>query len=313
MLPPVLIAFDFPSQRIDTLEAATGKLVVAVDHAARQALSPALAGEIRAVVTNGTHGLSAADMALLPNLEMIAVIGAGCEQVDLAAARARGIVVTNGAGANASSVADHAWALLMGVARALPAMDAGVRRGEWQTLRQLRPTVAGRRLGIFGLGAIGLEVAQRAAGGFRMSVAYHNRRPRADCPYHYCASLTDLAARSDFLLVAAPGGAETRHVVNAAVLDALGPDGFLINVGRGSVIDTQALIDALATHRIAGAALDVFEDEPDFPPALRQHDNIVMTPHTAGLSPEADAATMRLLLDNLHAYFDGRPVLTPVA
>ncbi len=312
MLPPLLIAVEYPSDRVARLQEAASKVVVATTPSARATLPNSVAREIRAVVTNGSFGLSGDDMARLPNLEMIAVIGAGYERVDLPAARARGIVVTNGAGANADTVADHAWALLLGAVRALPRLDAGVRQGGWGGLRQLRPTVFGGRMGIFGMGAIGTEIARRAADGFKMSVAYHNRHPRENCTYRYCASLVELANASDFLVVAAPGGAATRHAVNEAVLDALGSHGYLVNVGRGTVVDSSALVEALKSGRIAGAGLDVFDGEPDFAPDLRQLDNVVLTPHIAGLSPYADAAMLQLLLANITAHFTGQPVLTPI-
>jgi lactate dehydrogenase-like 2-hydroxyacid dehydrogenase len=234
-------------------------------------------------------------------MEIICAMGAGFEKVDLAAAQARGIVVTNGAGTNDASVADHAMALLMSIARGIPQADAAVRRGEWAQSRQPRPMISGKKLGILGLGNIGRQIAQRAENGFNMPVSYHNRK-----------TPEELATWADFIVVATPGGAATRHLVNASVLAALGSNGFLINISRGSVVDTSALINALQHKHIAGAALDVLEGEPDVPAEIAILTNIILTPHIAGRSPEAVAATAQLVLQNLTAHFAGQPVLTPV-
>lgn len=201
-------------------------------------------------------------------------------------------------------------ALLLGAARHLPQADAWVRQGHWNGF--MGPQVSGKRLGIVGLGTIGLEIARRGANGFGMTVGYYNRRPRPESGYTYHDSPLALAEASDFLVVATPGGTDTRHLVNAAVLDALGPQGYLVNIARGSVVDTEALIAALAERRIAGAGLDVVEGEPVVPPALLKLDNVVLTPHSAGRSPEAVSATVALFLENATAHFAGKPVLTPV-
>lgn len=263
-----------------------------------------------AVLTRGPLGLTEEEIAALPNLKIICVIGAGYEQVDLQAARHRGIVVTNGAGVNASSVADHAMALLLALVRDIPHSDAALRRGEWP--RVARPSLAGKRLGVLGLGAVGMAIAKRAALGFDMSISYHNRRVRNDVPYTFCATPTELARVSDFLIVATPGGLDTRQLINKQTLDALGPKGFLVNVARASVVATADLISALEHRRIAGAALDVFDHEPEVPQALENLPNVVLTPHVAGLSPEATRAMVELVGQNLTAFFSGKPVLTPV-
>ncbi|XCY76799.1 2-hydroxyacid dehydrogenase [Pseudomonas sp. CBR-F] len=268
-------------------------------------------GQIQAVLTRGPLGLYAEEIAALPLLEIICVIGAGYEHVDLQAASNRGIVVTNGAGVNAPSVADHAMALLLCLVRDIPRADAAVRRSEWPKI--MRPSLAGKQLGILGLGAVGLEIAKRAALGFGMEVSYHNRQPREDVDYTYCATAVELARASDFLILATPGGASTRHLIDRQALDALGPNGFLVNIGRGSVVVTADLITALEQRRIGGAALDVFDDEPNVPDALKRLSNTVLTPHVAGLSPEAAHDTVQRVADNLLEYFAGRPVLTPVA
>lgn len=265
--------------------------------------------EIQAVVTRGPLGLFAEEMDALPNLRIICVSGAGYEKVDVAAAQARGIVVTNGAGVNASTVADHAMALLLAVMRDIPQADASVRRSEWR--KAMCPSLAGKRLGILGLGAVGLAIARRAA-AFDMSIAYHNRRARSDVDYVWYPSVRELAAASDVLILATPGGVNTRHLVDDEVLQALGPQGYLVNIARASVVDTQELLGALREGRIAGAALDVFDDEPNVPDAFKNLANVVLTPHVAGLSPEASHDSVQLVRNNLLAFFAGQPVLTPV-
>jgi lactate dehydrogenase-like 2-hydroxyacid dehydrogenase len=272
---------------------------------------------VRAVLTNGRGGLSGAEMALLPKLEIVCTTGAGHEAVDLDAARRRGIAVSHCPGTNAPAVADSAMMLLLATARHLLQAERFVRAGGWQDQWRVdTPTVCGKRLGILGLGNIGTRIAHRAAHGFDMAVGYHNRNAVAVSPYRYFGSLTELATWADFLIVAAPGGAGTRHLVDAEVLAALGPKGYLVNVGRGTIVDTPALIDALRSKRIAGAGLDVLEGEPATPthlPELLQFDNVVVTPHCAGRAPESRAAATALLLDNLNAHFAGKPLPSPVS
>lgn len=307
---PLLILIDSVHDFVPAIEARGFRCILAATAAARAQAIRDHADEIRVVLTRGATGFHAHEMAALPKLELICSLGVGYENIDVAAARARGVHVTHGPGANATSVADHAMALLLGAARRLPQADAWVRRGHWSGF--MGPQVSGKRLGILGLGTIGLEIARRGALGFGMTVGYYSRRVRPDCGYAFHDSPRALAEASDFLVVATPGGAGTRHLVDAAVLDALGPQGYLVNIARGSVVDTEALIAALAGRRIAGAGLDVVEGEPALPPALFGLDNVVLTPHSAGRSPEAVAATVALFLDNASAHFAGRPLLTPV-
>lgn len=287
------------------------ELILAPTQALRAQAIAEHGARINAVLTRGPLGLFANEMAALPKLEIICVIGAGYEKVDLHAAAQRGIVVTNGAGANAAPVADHAMALLLSLVRDIPRADASVRRGEWRKLT--RPSLGGKRLGILGMGAVGQAIAQRAALGFGMTVSYHNRRPRTDIDYHYCATTTELALASDYLIIATPGGASTDGLIDRQTLEALGPQGFLVNIARASVVVTADLVAALQQGRLAGAALDVFDDEPNVPDVLKGLDNVVLTPHVAGLSPEASEATVALVAENLLAYFSGKPVLTPIA
>ena len=272
---------------------------------------------VRAVLTNGRGGLSGDEMALLPNLEIVCAGSAGYEAVDLDAARRRGIVVAHCPNANAPAVADSAMMLLMATTRHLLQADRFVRAGGWQDQWRVdTPTITGKRLGILGLGTIGSRIAQRAARGFDMEIGYHNRAAVAGSPYRYFDSLIELATWADFLICAAPGGVGTRHLVNTDVLTALGPHGYLVNIGRGTVVDTAALIEALQSQRIAGAGLDVLEGEPAVPPLLPellQFDNVVVTPHVSGRAPEARAAATALVLANLNAYFAGKPLPSPVA
>jgi D-3-phosphoglycerate dehydrogenase len=266
---------------------------------------------VRAVVTNGSTGLSAADMARLPALEIICCFGAGYENVDLAAARQRGIAITYAPGMNDATVADHALALMLALARDLVARDRAIRQGQWKTARAASATLSGSRLGLIGLGRIGRKIAKRAA-GFDMGIAYYSRTAKEDVSWAYRSSAVELARDSDFLVAACPGGPETRHLVDRAVLAALGSNGFLVNIARGSVVDTAALIEALGAGTIAGAGLDVVEGEPELPAALLAAPNVVLTPHMAGRSPAAVQAQLDALMGNLDAQFSGAPLLTPV-
>ena len=276
-----------------------------------QHLASPEAGRIRAVQTNGSYGLKRHPMDALPALEIIAVVGAGFEGVDLDAARERGIVVTYGAGLNASAVAEQAWALLLAVVHEIPHRDRGLRDGLWAEIRSSLPNVTGRKLGIFGLGNIGKAMARRGI-GFEMEVGYASRTRQPDVPYRYFDRLVDLAEWCDVLMVAAPGGPATRHAVNAEALTALGPKGYLVNIARGTIVDSVALGEALRAGHIAGAGLDVFEGEPTRSPALVDAPNIVWSPHIGGHSPDAIHAMVRKLRANLDAHFAGQPVLTPV-
>jgi lactate dehydrogenase-like 2-hydroxyacid dehydrogenase len=271
---------------------------------------------VRAVLTNGRGGLSAAEMDLLPNLEIVCAVGAGYEAVDLDKARSRGIAVANSPDTNAAAVADSAMMLLMAASRHLIQADRFVRAGGWQDQWALNSsTISGKRLGIVGMGKIGGRIAHRAARGFDMEVGYHNRNPVADSPHRFFAKLVELATWADFLVSAAPGGAATRHLINAEVLTALGPKGYVVNVGRGTIVDTAALIDALREKRIAGAGLDVLEGEPGTPlrlSELLEFENVVITPHIAGRAPEGRAAATALIVDNLNAHFARKPLLSPV-
>lgn len=268
-------------------------------------LDQGVRAQVRLVVTNGSVGLSADDMAALPALRWVLCTGVGHENVDLGAAQARGVLVSNTPGANARTVADHAMALLLAISRDLLRLDQGVRAGRWEDLRQPRPAPHERTLGLLGFGQIGQAIATRAL-GFDMRVLYHARAPRPFRGAEHVADLSAMAARADYLVVACPGGAQTRHLVDAALLRALGPQGFLVNIGRGSVVDSAALIAALEDGVIAGAALDVFEGEPLVPPRLHALPNVILTPHLAGRSPQAQAAQLSALENHIAACMQGK-------
>lgn len=308
----LLVLIPFSAPELARLQAAFA-VTYAPTPEQRAAVIAAEGSKFRAVLTHGTAGLTAAEMDALPKLEMIACYGVGYDRIDVAAAIARNVIITHGPGTNTISVADHTMGLMLAVIRAIAVSDHEVRAGAWhEARREAARELTGMRLGLIGFGAIAREVARRCNAGFAMSVGYHSRRRAADTDYTYYDSVLALAEASDVLVVAAPGGAQTRHMVNAAVLTALGPEGYLVNIARGSLVDTDALIAALNEHRIAGAALDVVDGEPAVPPALLTAPNLVITPHSAGRSPNAVDNMTRLALKNLDAHFSGRPVLTPV-
>lgn len=298
-----------------------GHTLVCLDDLGSRAAVVEHGGAARIVITNGEGGLKAPELASLPHIELICAIGVGFEGIDLAAARSRGILASNGRGTNDTAVADHALGLMLAVAGGIVAADAMVRAGDWRlfasggsaySFMPRRRGLSGKRLGIVGLGSIGTKIANRAHLGFEMPVAYFGRQAKPESPFRYIDSVNELAAWSDFLVVAAPGGAATRHLVDAAVLDALGPDGFLVNIGRGSIVDTAALIAALRAEAILGAALDVVEGEPAVPGELLALDNVVLTPHMAGRGPEPVRIMAGLLMDNIRAFLAGDPLLTPI-
>ena len=321
MKPDLLVVTDLPQWSLDGLRDGF-EIYHAPDTTARDRLvAEGDLARFRAFLTNGSVGFAGLPIAALTNLEIISVSGAGYDQVDLEVARARGIAVTNGPSTNDTTATDHAFALLFAAARGVAETDRAIRRGDWATsdrpggwdgLRAPRPLVTGKRLGIVGLGNIGRQIARRAEAGFDMSIAYHNRRPLSDVAYAYHSDARSLATASDYLVLTCPGGRDTLHMINKSILEALGPDGILINVSRGSVVDTGALIEALCNRTIAGAALDVFETEPYVPDDLLAAPNLVVTPHLAGRAPEAIHAFMKLVRANLDAHFAGQPLLTPI-
>ena len=268
--------------------------------------------EVGLLATSVRRGCDAAMITALPKLRAISSWGVGYDTLDVEAAHARGIQVANTPDVLDDCVADLAWGLLIAAARRIPAADRYVRAGAWVDLGgfPLTTRVSGKRLGILGLGRIGTAIARRGQ-GFDMQIRYHGRSPK-DVPYGFEASLVALAEWSDFLVVACGGGAETRHLVSAEVLAALGPRGILVNIGRGSVVDQDALIAALAAGTLGGAGLDVLQGEPGAPAALCGRDNVVISPHVGSATLETREAMEQLVVDNLHAFTREGRMLTPI-
>ncbi|SIT39642.1 putative 2-hydroxyacid dehydrogenase [Paraburkholderia ribeironis] len=310
MKPSLLVLIHLDDTSRARIEGAFD-VIYAPDAAQRDAAISAHGATIRTVLTNGTTGLSAAEIDQMPQLELISALGAGYENLAVDHARSRAIALANGAGTNDHCVADHAFALLLAIVRDVPQLDQATRAGVWRDALPLQPNVSNKRLGIVGLGNIGEKVARRGA-GFDMEIGYHNRKPREDSPLRYFDSMQGLAQWCDFLVVTTPGGAGTRHLIGETVLAALGAQGFVVNVSRGSVVDTAALARALCSGTIAGAALDVYEGEPQPPEALLALRNVVLTPHVGGRSPEAITASVDNFLRNATRHFAGEPVLTPI-
>ena len=278
------------------------------DPAAFAALAPRLLG----LAASGESKVPGTLMAQLPALKVVSVFGVGYDGVDITAARERGVAVTHTPGVLSDDVADLALALMLAVARGLPRADQHVRQGRWpQGGLPLGRKVSGSRLGIVGLGRIGLAIAQRAA-AFGMPIAYTARSERPGSGFAYFSSVRALAAEVDFLVVITPGGDGTRHLIDAEVLQALGPTGYLINVARGSVVDEAALVAALSAGTIAGAGLDVFANEPHVPEALWTLPNVVLTPHMASATVQTRQAMADLALANMVAGVSGEPVHTMV-
>lgn len=271
------------------------------------------ASDARGLVSFGSTGCPAAVMDALPHLEIIGLFSVGYDKVDIDHARAKGIRVTNTPDVLTDDVADLAVGLLYATVRNIPANDRMVRAGDWEKGRKpaLCGRVTGSRIGILGLGRIGRAIAKRlepVAG----EILYHNRREAADAPWRYVPDPLDFARQSDVILVATSGGPEAAGLVDAAMLDALGPQGVIVNISRGSVIDEAALIDALATGRIAGAGLDVFAHEPHVPPALKAMDHVVLQPHQGSATVHTRTAMADLVVANLEAWFAGKTLPTPV-
>jgi lactate dehydrogenase-like 2-hydroxyacid dehydrogenase len=282
------------------------------DGAERDAFLAARAADVRFMQASGGSIVSAATIAALPKLEIIASNGVGYDGIDVAAASARGVVVTNTPDVLNDCVADTTFGLILGVMRKLPQADRFVREGAWLKGGQaLTTSVHHKKLGIIGFGRIGKTIAKRA-GGFDMEVAYHGRTKQPDVAFRYFDKLVDLADWCDVLVVITPGGAATRRLVNADVLKALGKNGYLVNVARGSVVDEAALLAALQNGTIAGAGLDVFEDEPRVPSAFFALENVALAPHVGSATVETRKAMGDLTVDNLLAHLEGRPKLTPV-
>lgn len=269
---------------------------------------------IRAIATRGELGASRELIEACPNLEIISVYGVGYDAVNLEAARERSIRVTNTPDVLTADVADLGVAMMLCLSRGLIGAERWVRDGSWAAkgLYPLQTKVSGKRVGILGLGRIGFEVAKRLQ-GFDMKIAYSSRSPKPDAAgWTFIADPAALAAQSDFLFVTLAASPATRHIVDAAVIDALGPAGMLINISRASNVDERALLAALETGRLGSAALDVFEGEPALDPRFLDLQNVLLQPHHASGTVETRKAMGQLLRDNLIAHFAGQPLLTPV-
>jgi lactate dehydrogenase-like 2-hydroxyacid dehydrogenase len=270
-------------------------------------------GEITAVVTSGRSGVDAELMAALPNLGAVVNFGVGYDTTDVDAAASRGVAVSNTPDVLTDCVADTAVGLTIDTLRQFSAADRYVRAGRWPVDGNypLTRQVSNTRVGIIGLGRIGSAIAKRLS-AFGCTISYHNRHAVEDSPYLYVGSAVDLARGVDILVVAAAGGAGTQKLVSREVIDALGADGYLINIARGSVVDEEALVSALTDGRLAGAGLDVFEDEPQVPEALMTMDNVVVLPHVASGTVETRAAMEELTLRNLNSFLETGQLVTPV-
>lgn len=277
-----------------------------------EGLLRAHAHEIVGIVVSVNYPVSHALIEALPNLEIICRFGVGIDNIDLVAAAQRGIAVTNTPDVVSADTADTAMALILALLRRVVEADLFVRVGKWGSGKfPLGASLTEKRLGIVGLGRVGQALARRA-GAFDMAISYHGPREKPDQPYGFYKDLAEMARESDILALCCPGGPETQRIVGREVLQALGPKGFLVNVARGSIVDEAALVEALENKKIAGAGLDVFEDEPNIPAPLLRLDNVVLLPHIGTATLETRTKMGYLVLDNLFSYFEGRPLRTPV-
>lgn len=268
---------------------------------------------VTAIVDSGPPGVDAELMYALPNLGAIVHYGDGYDTVDIDTARTLGIGVSNTPDVLNDSVADTAVGLVLATIRQLCTADRYVRAGRWPVSGKFPATreMSGARVGILGLGRIGSAIAVRLA-PFNCAIGYHNRHRVPGSPYRYAASPLELAESVDVLVVATPGGNGTEKIVGRAVLEALGPEGYLINIARGSVVDEEALVELLVGGRLAGAGLDVFANEPNVPKELCELDNVVLLPHIGGVTERGSSAMSELVLRNLDEYFTHQTLATPV-
>ena len=311
--PELLLVGPYPEWDMVELEAhyTVHKLYEASD---RDAFIRSHADKIRAIATRGELGASAELIAALPKLEIISVYGVGFDAVNLEAASARGIRVTNTPDVLTKDVADLGIAMMLAQARGVIGGETWVRSCDWakKGLYPLKSRVHGKRASVLGLGRIGYEVAKRLA-GFDMDIAYSDTGEKDFAgDWTFVADPVELAARSDFLFVTLAASAETRHIVGRKVIEALGPEGMLINISRASNIDEAALLDALESKALGSAALDVFEGEPNLNPRFLTLDNVLLQPHMASGTVETRKAMGQLVFDNLSAHFAGKPLPTPV-
>jgi lactate dehydrogenase-like 2-hydroxyacid dehydrogenase len=308
--PAILLLSDAPTAVLDALEP-IGPVTQADQPADREAFFGRAHAEVRVVVTTGHAGLRAHEIDLLPALELVCSQGVGYENIAVAHARSRGVAVAHAPGVNSDSVADHALALTLASLRRIVPNHLASLQGRGRHALPRPGQLQGRRVGLFGLGNIGERIARRLS-GFDAQVGYLARSRRADVAYRHFGSLLELARWSEVLILAAPGGPQTRHAVTLEVLEALGPNGTLVNVARASLVDEQALATALERRLIAGCALDVWEGEPRAPARFGDDPRVVLSPHVGGQSPEATANLVERLVDNLQGHLSGRGVVSPV-
>lgn len=268
--------------------------------------------DVVAIVSNFATPVRRGLIEALPNLEIVAQYAVGYDNIDLEAAKERGIAVTNTPDVLTDDTADTAVSLLLALSRRICEADMFVRVGKWSSGSfPLGTTPKGKTVGIVGLGRIGRAIAKRLV-AFDMRVVYHGRKQKAELAWPFYKDLEKMAAESDYLVLACSGGPETHHIINAKVLEALGPKGYLINIARGSVVDEDALVDALVHKRIAGAGLDVYAREPHVPDALKTMDNVVLLPHIASATLETRTIMGEIVLANLEAHFSGKALITRV-
>ena len=276
----------------------------------RAALLAEIAPRVRAIATSGGAGADAALIDALPRLEIISCFGVGVDAIDTAHCQAKGVIVTNTPDVLTDEVADLAIGLTLATLRRLPQGDAFVRSGQWPTGKfPLADKLGGKVMGILGFGRIGQAIGKRAE-ACGVTVVYSGPRAKAGLPQLYYADLAAMARDSDILMIACPGGPETERLVNAEVLAALGPKGYVVNIARGSVVDEPALVDALVQGRLKGAGLDVFANEPQVPEALFKLDNVVLQPHVGSATHQTREAMGDLVVRNLAAHFVGQPLPT---
>lgn len=311
MKPEILVIGALPPSCATALDEAfvTHRLAEAPDP---EAFLDRIGPRVRGVAT--FRGIDAGLMARLPALEIVSSFGVGYDKVDVEAARARRVRVTNTPDVLNDAVAEMTVCVMLALARKLRVAEDYVRTGRWEREGSfpLTAQLAGSRAGIFGLGRIGKEIARRLV-AMKVDVAYHGRREQPGETYRYFASLREMAAQVDWLVAIAPATPETIRIVDREVLEALGPEGAFVNLGRGSLVDETALIEALEARMLGGAALDVFADEPRVPERLTRMDNVVLTPHVGSATHRTRHAMGDLLVRNLKAHFSGAPLVSPVA
>lgn len=314
----ILMTVPLPSLVIDALEKkfTLHKLWEADD---TDAFIAGVSGDVRAIVTavpilaEGKHVQVDGDlMGRFPKLELVANLGVGYDNIDANWAAGNGIAITNTPDVLTEETADTAFGLILNAVREFSAAERYLRAGKWlEKPFRLTGSLRDKTLGILGLGRIGTAIARRAE-GFGLKIAYHSRHEVKDSPYAYCADPVSLAKRSDIYVIVVPGGPDTNNLVGKDVFEALGPDGYLINIARGTIVDEPALIRALQNCTIAGAGLDVFAKEPEVPPELLAMDNVALLPHVGSASRDTRDAMSRLVVDNVTAWSRNEPLLTPV-